>query len=541
LLVPSPPRRLLRPAPSDEKVCMFDLMDFDHHEAVSFFDDPATGLRAIVAIHSTAIGAALGGCRMRPYATVGEAITDALRLSRAMSFKNALGDRPFGGAKAVVIANPATDKTPAMLAAFGRAVDSLGGRYITAEDAGIDPTDIAHIGTATAYTRNIAPERGGPAPYTAYGVFIAIRAAVEQVLQSDLSDRVVSVQGLGGVGMSLCQWLTDAGARLIVSDIDQARRDEAVARFGATSIEADQAHRAEADVFAPCAFGGALNEKSIPELRARIIAGAANNQLSTPQDGQRIADRGIVYCPDYVNAGGIRATEVPGVTFDHDMALRRVEGISSALSDIIKTSQAVWPPTWWQTRWRPRGSRPLDKHKQRYELPLRRLRLSRLGHSATHKPEAPQEALTAATKASEASCPSTVRSSFDAAWPNTCSNRDCAAFQASNVSRSFVRPAGVREICRPRRSTGLTSTFTQPSRSSGWRLRVIALRSMAIASASSEILGAPASAMCSRMDLWVTLIPCSDNASSYTCEMRRVAFRKALQLHNPMLNSGVLL
>lgn len=231
---------------------MFDHPDFDNHESVTFFADPATGLRAVIAVHNTSIGNALGGCRMRPYASVQDAVTNALRLSRAMSFKNALGERPFGGAKAVIIGDPAT-KTPELLAAFGRAVDTLGGRYITAEDAGIGPDDIAHMATATQHTRNIAPERGGPAPYTAYGVFIGIKAVVEQVLNSDLSGRTVSIQGLGGVGMSLCQWLTDAGAKLIVSDIDPVRTDEAIARYNATGIAPDQAHTAKADVFAPCA------------------------------------------------------------------------------------------------------------------------------------------------------------------------------------------------------------------------------------------------------------------------------------------------
>lgn len=175
---------------------MFDTADFDHHEAVTFFDDPASGLRAIIAIHSLAIGNALGGCRMRPYTTVDDAVADALRLSRAMSFKNALGDRPFGGAKAVILADPSTQKTPELLAAFGRAVDTLGGRYITAEDAGIGPDDIARIGTATAHTRNIAPERGGPAPYTAYGVFIGIKSAVNRFSRAIWTARSFRSRGL---------------------------------------------------------------------------------------------------------------------------------------------------------------------------------------------------------------------------------------------------------------------------------------------------------------------------------------------------------
>jgi leucine dehydrogenase len=325
---------------------VFTHPDFDGHEHIAFCYDHASGLRAIIAIHSLALGPALGGCRLRSYGTLNAAITDALRLSRAMSFKNALGDRPFGGGKAVILANSTADKSDAMLEGFGHAVNRLGGDYITAEDAGIDPGDVARIARTTRHVRNIAEEQGGPAPYTAYGMFVAIKAALSEALGKDLEGATVCVQGLGGVGMDLCRRLSDAGARVIVSDIVQDRCESATEQFGCRQVATEAAHKVEADVFSPCAFGGVLSESTIDEIRAPIVAGAANNQLATADDGKRLAARGIIYCPDYViNAGGIRATAAPGEAFDHEAALRRVEGIDPLLRRIVAEARASGRPT----------------------------------------------------------------------------------------------------------------------------------------------------------------------------------------------------
>lgn len=325
---------------------MFTHPDFDAHKLVSFCHDPASGLQAVIAIHSLALGPALGGCRFRSYDTVDAAVTDALRLSRAMSFKNALGDRPFGGAKAVIINGPETVKSDQLLEAFGQAVDRLGGDYVTAEDAGIGPEDIARIARKTSHVRNIAEERGGPAPYTAYGMFIGIKAALSEALGRPVEGATISVQGLGGVGMDLCRQLRNAGAKLVVSDIDQNKCMRAVEEFGCEQVASEAAHKVGADVFSPCAFGGVLNEAAIRELQAPIVAGAANNQLATAEDGKRLAAKGIVYCPDYViNAGGIRSTAEPGETFDHEAALRRVEGIDPMLRHLIARTKATGRPT----------------------------------------------------------------------------------------------------------------------------------------------------------------------------------------------------
>ncbi|PZF62104.1 amino acid dehydrogenase [Curtobacterium sp. MCBD17_034] len=318
---------------------MLEHPDYDEHARVVFARDSTTGLDAIIAVHSLALGPALGGVRFRQYPGPDDALGDALRLSKAMSYKNALGGRPFGGGKAVILGSPVTGKSSSLLETFGNEVDRLGGDYIAAEDAGVTPTDIATIRHRTAHVRNIAADRGGPAPYTAYGVFIGIRTAVRQALNRGLRGTTVSVQGLGGVGDDLCRWLSDGGADLIVSDIDADRAEAAARRYGGRVVEPAIAHSVAADVFAPCAFGAGLNSTSIPQIGAPIVAGSANNQLETAEDGARMHARGILYAPDYViNAGGIRATEAPHVPFDHAAAMRRVEGIADTLTTIFDVS-----------------------------------------------------------------------------------------------------------------------------------------------------------------------------------------------------------
>jgi len=291
----------------------FDDSGFDGHEAVHFFSDAASGLEAIIAIHSTARGPAAGGCRYWAYADRGAAQTDALRLARGMSYKNALAGLPLGGGKAVVLKpSPATDRR-ALFQAFGRAVESLGGRYITAEDVGTTVADMEAIATGTRFVSGLrargAVAGGDPSPSTAYGVFLGLREAWAYLrggTASELAGVRVAVQGLGGVGYNLCRLLHGAGARLTVSDLDPVRLARAVAEFGATSASPEEILWADVDVLAPCALGAVLDARTVPGIRAGLIAGGANNQLATPADGERLRQRGILYAPDYViNAGGI--------------------------------------------------------------------------------------------------------------------------------------------------------------------------------------------------------------------------------------------
>lgn len=287
---------------------LFDAADYDAHEAVHFASDAATGLQAIIAVHSTHLGPAAGGCRWWTYADDAAALTDALRLSRGMSYKNAMADLPMGGGKAVILKGAA--KTDAMLEAFGSAIDSLGGRYVTAEDVGMSDADMSVIARRTRHVSGL-PVAGGaaggnPGPSTAEGVFVGMRAAVRHKLGRDLAGTHVAVQGLGSVGHALVRKLAAAGAKLSVADIDGARAARVAEEVGATLVDNTAIMAQAADVFSPNALGAILTEFSIARLDVAVVAGAANNQLATPEDGARVAARGILYAPDYViNAGGI--------------------------------------------------------------------------------------------------------------------------------------------------------------------------------------------------------------------------------------------
>lgn len=310
---------------------LFDLPDFDDHEAVTLASDDESGLKAILAIHSTVLGPALGGCRMWRYASDGDALVDALRLSRGMTYKAALADLPYGGGKSVILADPARGKTPDLMRAMGRAVERLGGRYLIAEDVGTTPEDMAQIARETDHVKGVAGRGFDPSPATAWGVFHGMKAAIRAGLgAADFKDIKIAVQGLGHVGMELCRLLHGAGARLIVADIDQARVDRAAADFGAATCPVAVIHQAEADVFAPCALGGGLNDETIPALRVRVVAGAANNQLLAPRHGQMLADLGILYAPDYViNAGGIIHIHHEGPDYDRAAAFAHVARIEA--------------------------------------------------------------------------------------------------------------------------------------------------------------------------------------------------------------------
>ena len=326
------------------------LRSFEDFEHVLSCDDPESGLRAIIAVHDTSRGPALGGCRMWAYDSERAALDDALRLARGMTFKAALADLPLGGGKAVLIGDSHRDKSDAMLRAFGRMVESLGGRYITGEDVGMSVNDMSIIAQETRYVSGRAGASGDPSPVTAAGVFHGIRAALRHRTGSDdLHDARVAVQGVGHVGYHLCRLLRGAGARLVVSDVAAAALERVVIEFGANVVTPDGIFDADCDIFAPCALGGAINADTVPRLRAAIVAGAANNQLATPEDGVALRHRGILYAPDYViNAGGLInvAWEVlhRGEPYDRVATLAEVARIGPRLDRIFDRAAAEGRP-----------------------------------------------------------------------------------------------------------------------------------------------------------------------------------------------------
>jgi leucine dehydrogenase len=324
----------------------------DDHEAVHAFTDPATGLDALIALHDTTLGPAAGGCRFRTYASHEAALTDVLRLSRGMSYKNALAGLPLGGGKAVLRRPAGSFDRTALFEAFGRAVDSLGGRYVTAEDVGTTVADMRAVARATRYVGGLAAAHGraggDPSPKTALGVFLALRAAWQHATGSDdLTGVRVAVQGVGGVGGHLLTHLHAAGARLFVADVNPAKIADAVEAFGAIAVPAEMILSVDVDILAPCALGGVLDATTIPRLTARVVAGGANNQLATREDGERLAARGIVYAPDYVvNAGGI--ISVAGeylATWSEADVQRRIERIPDTLRRVLEEAQRTGAAT----------------------------------------------------------------------------------------------------------------------------------------------------------------------------------------------------
>lgn len=289
---------------------------FDAHEQVVAFEDKALGLQAIIAVHNTNLGGSLGGCRIYPYASFDDALNDVLRLSKGMTYKSALAGLPLGGGKAVIIGNPKTIKSPEFMARFGEAVQSLNGAYITAEDVGSSEDDMIAISKSTTYVAGLPPVdatsenvAGNPSPVTAYGVYCGLKACAKTVYGSDsLNGKRIAVQGLGAVGYSLAQYLVKDGAQLVVADINQAALERAKAEFGDVVRVGDVAtiHAEDVDMFAPCALGASLNDVTIPQIRAKIIGGAANNQLAEQRHDVMLMERGILYAPDYaINSGGI--------------------------------------------------------------------------------------------------------------------------------------------------------------------------------------------------------------------------------------------
>ena len=331
---------------------VFDHPEFDQHESVHFAYDAASGLRAIVAIHSTALGPAAGGCRRWQYVNDEAAVTDALRLSRGMTYKNAVAGLPFGGGKAVILSDGSATKSDDLLAAYGRFVDSLGGKYITAEDVGLSVEDMREVHKETRFVsglpRSGAGAGGDPSLMTALGVFLGIKAAVEVRLDAgSLQGLKVAVQGVGHVGLNLCRLLHEAGAVLTVADVNQANLQLAKNEMPVTEVSPDKLLFTDVDVLALCALGNILTLETIPRIRAKIIAGAANNQLATDADGARLAERQILYAPDYViNAGGIInvAHEYHGDSSEEQVRAE-VDRIPERLKSIFAEAEASGRPT----------------------------------------------------------------------------------------------------------------------------------------------------------------------------------------------------
>lgn len=330
-------------------VAVFDLVDFDNHEQVVYCSDEASGLKAIIAVHSTALGPAAGGCRFWDYASDEAALKDVLRLSKGMTYKNAMAGLKLGGGKGVIIGDAKTLKSTALFKAYGQAVNNLNGRYYTAEDINITTGDMAIVNQSTAFVSGLEGKSGNPAPFTALGTFLGIKAAVKFKLdKDDLTGIKVAVQGLGSVGYSLCEKLHAAGAELIVTDINQLALDKAVAKLNATVVGLDEIYSQDVDVYSPCALGASINDDTIKQLKATIVAGCANNQLAESRHDQMLSEKGILYVPDYViNAGGIInvALEIYPEPYCADSATRLVENIYHTLMTVFETAAANNMPT----------------------------------------------------------------------------------------------------------------------------------------------------------------------------------------------------
>ncbi|WP_409431820.1 Glu/Leu/Phe/Val dehydrogenase dimerization domain-containing protein [Litorimonas sp. RW-G-Af-16] len=330
---------------------LFSHPDFDDHEGVYIFSDPKSGLRAIIAVHNTKFGPGCGGTRFWTYADDASALTDALRLSRAMSFKNAMAGLDLGGGKGVILRPKGEFDRASLFASYGRAIEKVAGQYITAEDVGVSPDDMCIIKTQTDYVAGLddgEAASGDPSPVTARGIFYGLQTAVvRQLKQNDFSGLRVAIQGLGHVGYGLCEHLYAAGAELVVADINQSVLEKARAEFGASVVSPETIHAQDVDVFAPCALGGAISADTVEEIKAAVIGGAANNQLATPDMGERLVAKGILYCPDYIiNAGGIInvASEVSG-TYDPDWVESKVLAIKNTLTEIFDRAAATGQAT----------------------------------------------------------------------------------------------------------------------------------------------------------------------------------------------------
>ncbi|WP_028240239.1 Glu/Leu/Phe/Val dehydrogenase dimerization domain-containing protein [Stutzerimonas azotifigens] len=334
---------------------VFTHPDFDDHEQVVFCHDKASGLKAIIAIHDTRLGPALGGCRMYPYASDADALRDVLRLARGMTYKSALAELPLGGGKAVIVGDPHRDKTPALFHAMGDFVDSLGGRYVTAADSGTGVPEMQLMAQRThhvcgAIARDAlegGTRSGDPSPSTAYGVFLGLREAVHHRLgRDDLAGVRVAIQGVGHVGYDLARHLVNAGAEVCVSDVHAPNVQRAADELGARVVAPEDIYGQAVEVFAPCAMGGILNPDTLEALRAPVVAGAANNQLASPEIGAELQRRGCLYAPDYaINAGGIIDVCYERIGGSAAQIRAHVERIGPTLQQIFQRAEAEGVPT----------------------------------------------------------------------------------------------------------------------------------------------------------------------------------------------------
>ncbi|WP_411818009.1 Glu/Leu/Phe/Val dehydrogenase dimerization domain-containing protein [Hyphococcus sp. DH-69] len=326
------------------------ILPVDGWSKVVHFTDKESGLEAIISVHDATLGPACGGCRIFPYASFEAGLEDVKNLSRGMTYKNALGGIPFGGGKAVIFADPKKDKSPEMLRAFGNAVNSLDGLYYTAEDSGVSEDDMKTIQSVTKYAAGIHAQGvgGNPSPFTSRGVWRGMQAAARQKFGADsLKGLTVSILGVGAVGMELARLINEEGGHLVVADVNEAAVAEAVKRFDAKAVSPEDAIAADVDIFSPCALGGSINVDTIDQIKAKVIAGAANNQLKTPDMDEALRARGILYCPDYViNAAGVISVglEILG-TWTNDEMNRRIDKIGDTLTEIFKRADAENAPT----------------------------------------------------------------------------------------------------------------------------------------------------------------------------------------------------
>jgi leucine dehydrogenase len=330
---------------------IFETLAQTGHEEVVFCHNKDAGLKAIIAIHNSVLGPALGGLRMWPYATEQDALNDVLRLSRGMTYKAAVSGLNLGGGKGVIIGDPNKDKSEALFRSFGRFVNSLNGRYITAEDVGIDVNDMEYVYRETEYVTGVHQVHGGsgdPSPFTAYGTLQGLMATLNKKYgDEEVGKYSYAVQGLGHVGMEFVKLLKERGAKLFVTDINQALVDKAVSEYGAEAVGLDEIYDVPADVYSPCALGGTVNEQTLPRLKAKVICGAANNQLANNAIGDEVTKRGILYAPDYaVNAGGVMnvALELDG--YNRERAMRMMRTIYYNLGKIFQIAKRDRIPTY---------------------------------------------------------------------------------------------------------------------------------------------------------------------------------------------------
>lgn len=351
---------------------LFQHMAEYRHEQVSFWYDPESGYRGIIAIHNTALGRALGGTRFWAYADDHEALVDVLRLSRGMTYKAAIAGLNLGGGKSVIIGDPKTKHREGIFRAHGRHVESLAGRYITAEDVNTSPGDMEWIHKETEHVVGLQDRSGNPSPVTAYGVYRGMKACAKfQWGKDDLSGKTVTLQGCGSVGYFLAELLTQEGAKLIVTDIDQEKVKKLVNDFKATAVEPDAIYAAKADIFAPCALGAVLNDDTIPQLTVQIVAGGSNNQLAEARHGDMLAERGIVYAPDYaINGGGLINVNAELEGWSRERARDKAGHIYDTILEVLELAR----------------SRKISSHLAADEVALTRIRAAEERRGLPHRP-----------------------------------------------------------------------------------------------------------------------------------------------------------